>query len=80
MTEQGPFAGEYPTTEEAARALREQGFGDHIDTVVTIPMDGSSGPLAEELTRCKSVHLTDKWPHMFRAIVGTMVKQAQQGQ
>lgn len=74
MTSESVFAGEYPTLPEAVQALYEQGFGNHIDTVVTVPMDNSSGPLAEQLTRCRSAHLTQGWPKMFRAIVGQMVK------
>lgn len=76
MTEMPPFTGEYPTVAEAEHALADLGFAEHFDTIVTIPMDGSSGPLAEELTRCKSAHLTQQWPHMFKAIVGSMLKQA----
>ena len=75
MPEGTPFAGEKPTIDEARQALIEQGFADYVDTVVTIPMDGSKGPLAQELTRCKSEHLTTNWPVMFRAIVGAMIKQ-----
>lgn len=78
MAETTPFSGEYPTVAEAEHALTEYGFAEHLNTIVTIPMDGSSGPLAEELTRCKSVHLTQQWPHMFKAIVGSMIKQAGQ--
>jgi len=73
-----PFAGEYPTEDEARRALEQVGFGDEADTIVTIPMDSSRGPLATELTRCKSAHLTTQWPVMFRAIVGQMVRQSKE--
>jgi hypothetical protein len=79
MTEHAPFTGEYPTKPEIEQALTEHGFGAHADTVIKVPMDGSSGPLAEELTRCRSVNLTGNWPHMFKVVVGAMVREAEKG-
>jgi hypothetical protein len=70
------FAGTYPTRAETEHALRDQGFGDDLDTQITVPMDGSVGPLANKLTECKSAHLMQHWPVMFNAVVKAMLKEA----
>jgi len=75
MTEFYPFAGEYPTVDEMYECLTARGFGDDVETNVDVPFDGSSGPLVEKLTECRSDDLLKHGSAFFDAVVKQMLGQ-----